>query len=103
MLDNCQSLAYTLQVIKTSRSKPLKLFWEKGDASKLPVQNHAKVERQLDALDVAQVPGDMNIPGWKFHSLQGVGRWSVWVTGNYRITFTFEGQDAAYVDLEDYH
>jgi len=25
------------------------------------------------------------------------------VTGNWRITFAFEGEDAAGIDLEDYH
>ena len=29
--------------------------------------------------------------------------WSVWVNGNWRMTFTFEGQDATLVDYQDYH
>lgn len=47
----------------------------------------------------------MNLPGFKFHTLKGRdrGRFSVWVTGNYRITFAFDGEDAVDVDLEDYH
>jgi plasmid maintenance system killer protein len=28
---------------------------------------------------------------------------AVWVTGNWRITFQFEGADVTYVDLVDYH
>ncbi|MGC2782660.1 MAG: type II toxin-antitoxin system RelE/ParE family toxin [Roseiarcus sp.] len=31
------------------------------------------------------------------------GTWSVWITGNYRLTFEIEGEDATNVDLEDYH
>jgi len=31
------------------------------------------------------------------------GRWSVWVNGNWRMTFEFEGEDAILVDYEDYH
>jgi proteic killer suppression protein len=31
------------------------------------------------------------------------GRYSVWVSGNYRITFGFDCEDAIAVDLEDYH
>ena len=45
---------------------------------------------------------DMNVPGWKLHSLS-TGRWSVSVSGNWRMTFEFEGEDAILVDYEDYH
>nr|WP_256445180.1 type II toxin-antitoxin system RelE/ParE family toxin [Verticiella sp. GG226] len=30
-------------------------------------------------------------------------RRQVWVNGNWRLTFTFEGQDAILVDYQDYH
>ena len=47
----------------------------------------------------------MNAPGWKLHPLKGdhVGHWSVWVNGNWRLTFTFENGDAVLVDYKDYH
>lgn len=47
----------------------------------------------------------MNLPGWKLHQLKGLrkGTWVVSVSGNWRITFRFEGGDAYDVDLEDYH
>jgi len=47
----------------------------------------------------------MNLPGYKLHSLLGknTGRWSVWVNGNWRITFEFENEDAILIDYEDYH
>jgi proteic killer suppression protein len=31
------------------------------------------------------------------------GHWSIWVNGNWRLTFTFEGTDAILVDYQDYH
>jgi proteic killer suppression protein len=34
---------------------------------------------------------------------RGKGRFSVWASGSYRITFAFDGEDAVDVDLEDYH
>jgi len=41
---------------------------------------------------------------FRFHGLQGKPpRWSVRVTGNYRITFGWSGENALDVDLEDYH
>jgi proteic killer suppression protein len=44
-------------------------------------------------------------PGWRLHSLKGgrAGEWSIWVTGNYRLTFRVEGEDVWDIDLEDYH
>lgn len=49
-------------------------------------------------------PGQMDVQGWYFHALKGKPRrHSVRATGNYRITFSFDGKDATEVDLEDYH
>jgi addiction module HigA family antidote len=31
------------------------------------------------------------------------GHWSVWVNGNCRMTFAFEGEDAVLIDYQDYH
>lgn len=31
------------------------------------------------------------------------GTWSVSVSGNWRVTFRFDGKDAVGVDYEDYH
>jgi proteic killer suppression protein len=61
-----------------------------------------QLRRQLTRLDLAASPEAMNLPGWKFHPLAR-GHWSVWVNGNWRITFTFEGTDAVLVDYQDYH
>jgi toxin HigB-1 len=92
-------------MVRKFTSKALRAFAEKGDQSKLSVQNPDRIRRILIALDAASAPEQMNIPGLKFHSLKGKdkGRFSVWVSGNYRITFAFDGEDATDVDLEDYH
>jgi proteic killer suppression protein len=47
----------------------------------------------------------MDAPGWKLHALKGQlkGHWAVLVDGNWRLTFTFEGEDAILVDYQDYH
>jgi len=58
----------------------------------------------LDVLNNAVVPEDMNLPGFYFHKLQGKPeRFSVRITGNWRLTFAWEDGDALNVDLEDYH
>ncbi len=46
------------------------------------------------------------MPGWKCHLLKHgnlAGHWAVWVDENFRLTFTFEGTDAAQADYQDYH
>ena len=47
----------------------------------------------------------MDAPGFGFHKLTGdqAGRFAVWVSRNWRITFSWEGENAEQVDLEDYH
>ena len=59
----------------------------------------------LDRLDASIRPTDMNLPGLDFHSLSGdnKGRYAVKVSGNWRITFGWEKEDAVQVDFEDYH
>ena len=53
----------------------------------------------LRAIDAATRPE----PGYYFHVLRGARRWSLRVTGNWRIIFGWDGADAVDVDLEDYH
>lgn len=47
----------------------------------------------------------MNVPAWRLHPLKGdeKGLWSIWVDGNWRVTFSFENGDAVLVDYRDYH
>lgn len=48
---------------------------------------------------------DMDIPGWRLHSLKGdhAGLWAVNVSGNWRVVFEFEDGHAYVVNYEDYH
>jgi toxin HigB-1 len=91
-------------MIGSFRSKALQTFWEDGDRRRLPVENHARVRRQLLAIDAASRPEDVNLPGYKFHGLNAdPKRWAIWVSGNYRITFAWDGVHAVDLDIEDYH
>ena len=92
-------------MIRTYRSKALQRFVEQGVASKLSVPNVRRLERILTELDHAREPQDMNGPGLRFHGLKGQdkGRYAVDASGNWRITFGWDGKDAVDVDLEDYH
>jgi len=92
-------------MIKSFRNKALANFAETGQTRRLQVPDHARrIARIIAALDAARRPGDMDVPGYVFHPLKGQPqRYSVRVTGNWRITFGFDGEDATNVDLEDYH
>ena len=91
-------------MIRSFRSKPLRKYYETGDAPGLPVQNADRIRRILAAVDAATAPGQIDMPGWRFHPLKGKPkRYAVDASGNYRITFGFENQDAIAVDIEDYH
>jgi proteic killer suppression protein len=59
----------------------------------------------LVALDTAFSIDDMNVPGFRLHSLKGSerGRWSVLVNGNWQLTFEFRDGHAYVLDYEDYH
>ena len=47
----------------------------------------------------------MDVPAWDLHLLKGglANHWSVKVNANWRMTFTFDGEDAILVDYQDYH
>jgi proteic killer suppression protein len=89
-------------VIKSFRHKGLRAFFETGSRAGIQPHHAPRLKRQLSRLDVARSTDDMNIPGWRLHKLSD-GSWSVWVNGNWRMTFTFEGIDAVLVDYQDYH
>ena len=92
-------------MIRSFRNKALHDFAVTGETRRLPLREHAaRISRIIAALDAARRPGDLDAPGYVFHPLQGrPHRYSVRVTGNWRITFGFDGEDAIDVDLEDYH
>jgi proteic killer suppression protein len=92
-------------MIQNFRHKGLHRFFAKGDYRGIPAQHAARLERLLDRLDAAVQPEDMDLPGYRFHTLKGDRKedYAVSVSGNWRLTFRFEGEDATNVDLEDYH
>jgi proteic killer suppression protein len=94
-----------LGVIRSFRNKGLRRFAERGDPSRLSVQNPDRIRRILLALNAAKAPEQLNIPGLRFHLLRGrdKGRYAVDASGNWRITFGWDSEDAVDVDLEDYH
>lgn len=92
-------------MIRSFRHRGIEAFFKSGKASGIQPKHAKKLRLQLGALNRAQGPTDMNIPGWRLHPLKGLsaGHWSVWVDENWRLTFAFDGTDAVLVDYQDYH
>ncbi len=92
-------------MIRSFRHKGLRQCAEAGSTAKLRTDQVNRIARILRVLVDATAVDQVNVPGFKFHRLKGSekGRYSVWVTGNYRITFGWDGKEAVDVDLEDYH
>lgn len=92
-------------MIQSFRHKGLRRFCESGSLAGIQPQHAARLRLQLAALDTAVAIEDMDIPGFRLHPLRGRerGRWSIWVSGNWRLTFEFVDGNAYVLDYEDYH
>ncbi|WP_090190618.1 MULTISPECIES: type II toxin-antitoxin system RelE/ParE family toxin [unclassified Duganella] len=92
-------------MITSFKHKGLYGFYARRDRRGIPAVFSARIERIIERLDSSVCPEDMDLPGYKFHALKGkrLGIFSVHVSGNWRITFGFDQNDAIEVNLEDYH
>ncbi|CEG87218.1 type II toxin-antitoxin system RelE/ParE family toxin [Propionibacterium freudenreichii] len=92
-------------MIVSFRHKGLKAFFEADSKKGIQPAHAAKLSRILLLLDSATGPDDLTIPGLRLHPLtrELAGHWSVWVNGNWRVTFRFIGSDVELVDYVDYH
>jgi len=90
------------------RHKRLKALHEKDDAKGIPPGMADKLRKLLFALETADNLNQVGrFPGWKLHPLKGdlKGFWSLTVTGNWRLTFSYDEKTntADDIDLIDYH
>jgi proteic killer suppression protein len=92
-------------MIGTFRHKGIERFFISGSKAGIQPMHANKLNEQLTVLNAATKPEHMNIPGWNLHPLRGelAGHWAVSVNGNWRLTFSFDGEDAILVDYQDYH
>ena len=92
-------------MIQSFRHKGLRRFFESGSVAGIQPHHATRLRMLLAALDTATTVDDMDIPGFRLHLLKGEarGRWSVWVNGNWRLTFEFHDGQARVLDYEDYH
>lgn len=92
-------------MIKSFAHKGLEAFYTSESKAGIRPEHASKLKRQLSRLDEARSAYDMNLPGWKLHELKGhlTAHYAVAVSGNWRMTFTFDRNDAVLVDYQDYH
>jgi toxin HigB-1 len=92
-------------MITSFRHKGLKRFFETGSLAGIQAIHGKRLQMLLAALDTAGTVDDMDVPGFRLHTLIGrdAGRWTVTVNANWRLTFAFESGHAQVLDYEDYH
>ena len=93
------------EMILKFRHKGLRRLYEADSPKGVPPEHVERLRRRLTNLDAATEPDDLDLPGYRLHQLKGArkGEWSITVSGNWRVTFRFEGHDVTDVDYEDYH
>ncbi|NND93196.1 MAG: Killer protein [Granulosicoccus sp.] len=92
-------------MITSIRHKGLKQFFESGSKKGIQAAHENSLRLMLAALDTSTTIDDMDVPGYRLHPLKGErkGRWSVSVSGNWRLTFTFVDGNGQLLDYEGYH
>jgi toxin HigB-1 len=91
-------------MIRSFRHKGLKQFFETGSTAKIQPKHAKALRLRLALLAEIKVLSQLP-PQLKLHPLKGEqkDRWSIWVSGNWRLTFEFTNGDVYILDYEDYH
>lgn len=92
-------------VIVSFRLKELEAFYLTGSVKGIQPAHARKLAMILALLAAARGPEDLAHPPLRLHPPKGAlaGQWSVWVNGNWRVSFRFTGSDVELVDYQDYH
>jgi toxin HigB-1 len=90
--------------IKKFKHRGLKKLFENGKCSEIGLRHHDNALYIMDYLDrIKSLTDCANVKN--FHPLKGkrAGQYTMHVSGNYVITFEWDGQDVTILDFEDYH
>jgi len=92
-------------MIRNFRHKGLKKLYEEGSQQGVRPDHVNRLRLILARLDASQSPADMDLPGLHLHPLKGElqGIWAVSLSGNWRVIFRFEENNAVDDDYLDYH
>ena len=92
-------------MIRSFRHKGLKRLYEEDDSRGISADHAVKLRDILVRLDAAVTVADLDVPGFRLHTLKGQekGFWAVTVRANWRVIFRFSERAAMDVDYVDYH
>ncbi len=93
-------------MILSFRHKGLERFFKLGTKAGIQAVHAGRLRMILAVLDNAKRLEDVTaLRGLRAHPLVGADRGftSMWVNGNWRVTFKFIGEDVELVDYRDYH
>jgi proteic killer suppression protein len=92
-------------MIRSVRHKGLKRLFQDDDPTGVNPEHVGKLRNILARLSAARVVADMDLPGFRLHTLKGEMKefWAVTVRANWRVIFRFEDGHAEDVDYVDYH
>lgn len=102
---HCAPLWYDLCMIRSFQHKGLQKLYDTGSHQGVKPEHVKRLRMILARLDASLKPQDMGLPGLGLHQLKGhyADFWAVSVSGNWRVIFRFEGNNAYDVDYLDYH
>jgi proteic killer suppression protein len=92
-------------MIGSFRHKGLEKLFVSGKTTGIRPEQAKRLRLILARLSAAKTPQDMALPGLRFHPLKGnlEGSFAVNISGNWRVVFRFEAEEARDVDYIDYH
>ncbi len=94
--------------IRNIRHSGVRRLFLEDDARGVPGASAEKITNMLSFLLSMSRPEELRqFRGWRPHRMKGqargVERWSLRVTGNWRLVFRVDGDEIADVDFADYH
>jgi len=92
-------------MIISFQHKGLCQFYETGSKKGINPDHATKLTMILAALDIAEIPEELDLPAFSLHPLKGDlnSFWSIKVNGNWRVIFRFKGNNVELLDYLDYH
>lgn len=92
-------------MIRSFKHRGLKALYDGRTAGRVAPNHVDKLRDIFAALDRSHTVQGMDLPGFRLHVLKGAlkGHYAVSVSGNWRVTFRFEGGHFVDVDYIDYH
>lgn len=92
-------------MIKTWKSAALRELFETGSARRIDTKLQKRALARLRALNETNDLRQLHLPGYELHKWSGAfeNKWSISVSGHWRITFDWIKGEAYNVDLEQPH